>query len=290
MNELTQWIKDSETKSELHFRQVVHIILHAISRSRDLQPQMLMKGGILMAIRYNTGRLTRDVDFSTQKHYRDFQENGQEAFISLLDSSIRQSAELLDYGIRCRIQSHKIKPREEGNFQTLELKVGYAIVSEINQLKRLEKGSSPHIVSIDYSFNEIISDISFLQVEDDIEIQTYGEITLLAEKLRAILQQEENKKSRGQDIYDIHYFLKTYGISEDKKSFLLTELINKAASRNLHIHHQSILSPVIYDRSKIRYEALKDEIELLPDFDEAFNIVKDFYISLPWLISSKENA
>ena len=111
MSEIADWIEEAGIQSEKEFRRVVHIILSAISESNRLKPEMIMKGGILMAIRYHTGRHTRDIDFSTREHYARFSEK-EDKFIESLDSSIKQqSAVLAEYGIACAIQGWEIKPK-----------------------------------------------------------------------------------------------------------------------------------------------------------------------------------
>lgn len=45
----------------------------SIGQSRSLQTKMVMKGGLLMAIRYASTRFTRDIDFSTAGVYREAQ-------------------------------------------------------------------------------------------------------------------------------------------------------------------------------------------------------------------------
>lgn len=56
------------------FRQAVHIILQAIASSDYLQPRMIMKGGMLMGLRYQSSRFTEDIDFSTSLRYTDIDE------------------------------------------------------------------------------------------------------------------------------------------------------------------------------------------------------------------------
>jgi len=47
---LAQWVASSPDKQR-GFREAVHIILTAIGKSADLSSRMVMKGGLLMAIR-----------------------------------------------------------------------------------------------------------------------------------------------------------------------------------------------------------------------------------------------
>jgi hypothetical protein len=96
-----------------------------------------MKGGVLLAIRYKTGRHTRDIDFSTNLHYRDFQKN-EETFVQDLNDEIKQSAETMPYNIACEVQSFKVEPKVDGNFQTLKLTIGYASKNDLRSMKRLQ--------------------------------------------------------------------------------------------------------------------------------------------------------
>ncbi|MEK6348289.1 MAG: nucleotidyl transferase AbiEii/AbiGii toxin family protein [Burkholderia sp.] len=282
MTTVEHWVDDAVEAREKRFRSVVHIVLCAIGASHDLKPVMVMKGGVLMAIRYATGRHTTDVDFSTHVHYREFAA-GQHGFIERLNDAIQQAAERLNYGIACSIQSTDLQPHVEGNFQTLRIRIGYAPKGNASAMKRLADRQSPQVVQIDYSFNEIIGDVDFLGVDGELEIQTYSETTLLAKKLRAILQQEERQRSRRQDIYDLHYFLTHWGVDRERTERVLRLLIEKAASRGLAIDRLSMAAPAIYARSQREYADLAPTIEgELPPFDVAFAKVRQYYEALPW--------
>ena len=71
MNEvdIERWVADAPTHQR-GFREAVHIILDSIGHSRNLQARMVMKGGLRLAIRYDSSRFTRDLDFSTTEQYR----------------------------------------------------------------------------------------------------------------------------------------------------------------------------------------------------------------------------
>ena len=66
---LAQWVATAPDEQR-GFREAVHIILAAIGKSADLSSRMVMKGGLLMAIRYDSTRFTRDIDFSTLEKHR----------------------------------------------------------------------------------------------------------------------------------------------------------------------------------------------------------------------------
>lgn len=282
--DITRWIAAADNATEQTFREAVHTILFAIASSANLQPQMIMKGGILMAIRYETGRFTKDIDFSTDTHYRDFAA-GQAQFVKELDTAIQEAVHQLGYQLDCRLQgTPKIQPRTGGNFQTLHMSVGYARFGT-NEHVRLMRGEAPKTVQMDYSFNELVHDIDLLGMDEtDTPLRAYGELTQVAEKLRAIMQQVSRDRARGQDVYDLYHWLNHHPIADDqRKAALLSVIREKAASRDITATQSSMADPEIRVRSRPVYDALADTISgELPPFDEAFDAVQAFYESLPW--------
>lgn len=282
--EIVAWVAEAGSADERSFREAVHTILFAIASSASLQPQMIMKGGILMAIRYETGRFTRDIDFSTPLHYQTF-EAGEGAFLEMLDKAIQEAAAKMPYQLDCRQQSFRLQPkREGGNFQTLHISIGYAYFGT-NEHKRLIKKQAIKTVQVDYSFNEEVHDMDLLCIDDgNVAVQVYGELTQIAEKLRAILQQPERNRARGQDVYDLHHVLSNYPIEGSARKALLLEVLKgKARSRDIEASPDSMADPRIKERSVAAYEELRATVEgELPDFEEAFMFVRKFYEELPW--------
>jgi len=59
---IEEWVS-SAPADRMVFRQAVHIVLSAIAGSEYLKPKMIMKGGMLLGIRYKSSRFTEDIDF-----------------------------------------------------------------------------------------------------------------------------------------------------------------------------------------------------------------------------------
>jgi len=286
MSEIDAWIGAARTDSERSFRRVVHIILNAISSQHELQSQMVMKGGILMAIAYHTGRYTKDIDFSTPKHYSEFQA-GKEQFIENIENAIKLAAATLPYGFACAIQSSEVRPGEAGNYQTLHLTVGYASRSNPGAMKKLAGKQAAQVVKIDYSFNELVGDLGMIDANGDENLQTYGQLTLIAEKFRALIQQgsagRQRGSSRGQDIFDLHSLLTQSPPSIEAQSHLVELLIEKSSARDVIARQNSMSEELIQQKSRTRYDSLVDEIDgQLPDFDKAYAFVRHFYEEMPW--------
>ncbi len=184
------------------------------------------------------------------------------------------------------MQSCKQQPAGEGaTFPTFKINVGYAYKGSGNAHKRLLSGHAPTVIRIDYSLNEPVEETDFFELDDGSRIQTYSLVEMVAEKFRALLQQEKRNRIRRQDIYDLHYVLSDHPLREDfvTKARILERLIAKAKSRNLVVSAESLSNPEIRRRSAAEYQTLADEIEGdLPPFDEVYGTVEIFYRSLPW--------
>ena len=108
---------------------------------------------------------------------------------------------------------------------------------------------------------------------------------MVAEKFRALLQQEVRNRSRRQDIYDLHYVLSGHPLCGDSltKARILARLVEKSRSRGLSVDPGAMSNPEIRRRSEARYHELASEIEGdLPPFEEIYDVVEAFYRSLSW--------
>ncbi len=119
---IQEWVEQSPDYRP--FRQAVHTILTAVSGTPDLQTAMVMKGGVLLALRYRSQRHTADIDFSTDIRLRDFD---LAAFRGALEQSLTDAVEQLGYGLDCRVQScRQSPPRADATFPTIQVSLGYA--------------------------------------------------------------------------------------------------------------------------------------------------------------------
>jgi predicted nucleotidyltransferase component of viral defense system len=284
--DLDAWVAQAPNEQERQFREAVHCTLEAIGSTANLRTQMIMKGGVLMAIRYDTGRNTRDIDFSTTEHYRDFKSSRQD-FITRINEALQSAAvDLLGYEIDLVVQSEKLKPREDGNFQTLHLKIGFAKRGS-KQHKRLYTNGSTSFVEVDYSFNEHIHDMDFVQLNEGAKLTVYGQLTQIAEKYRALLQLSERSRERGQDVYDLNHLLTRFRPDEESHELLLGFIVEKCASRELSITRSSLRNADLIARAQSGYIQIAHQVEgEVPEFHAAFEQVASFYEALPWLEKS----
>jgi predicted nucleotidyltransferase component of viral defense system len=279
--DLAAWVEKS-APDKRHFREAVHIVLSAIGASTALRSKMIMKGGLLMAIRYDSSRFTRDVDFSTQQKYI---QGAEEDLLVEFDEQLAISGEQLPYDTMCRRQRTEIRPaRPDAQFPTLSLSIGYAQRSKAVERTRLLNGQAPQVVQIDYSYNEAVYDVEVLGIGNGEKLQAYSFLNLLAEKIRSLLQQPLRKRNRRQDVYDLHLLITGCASINKGEQIRLLQLFRASCrERRIEPTQNSLSSDEIKVMAKAGYEDLAPEIEgELPPFDETYAIVQEFYESLPW--------
>jgi hypothetical protein len=279
--DFAEWVKRSGNSANAAFRQAVHTLMLAISQADSLQARMIFHGGLLLAIRFQGIRHTKDIDFVTEDKRVQIDE---QHFVASLNQALAVACENLPYGLDCRIQSCRVKPSGENrNFQSLKIGMGYAYKGAPGHW-RLVKGGAPTVIEIDYSFNEINQQIDTIQLVDGGKILAYSLPDLVGEKYRAMIQQKSRNRRRRQDAFDIYWLLKS-GYLEDSslKIRVYRSLLMKAESRQLTVNKNSLADEEIIERSKAEYATLADEIDgELPPFEEVYTAVRNYYECLPW--------
>jgi predicted nucleotidyltransferase component of viral defense system len=278
--DIKEWV--NQNSDYLAFRQAVHTILIAIAGTPFLQTSMIMKGGVLLALSYNSPRYTKDIDFSTATKRSDFD---LADFRRQLEESLIDAVETLGYGLDCRIQSCIQNPKsDDATFPTIQVSIGYASKGTPAH-RRLQAGGAADVVRIDYSLNEPVEETDLYELEEGSVIRTYSLVEMVAEKFRALLQQEQRNRVRRQDIYDLYYVLNDHPLRGDHrtKTRILERLIEKSRIRDLPVDPEAMSNPEIRRRSEEEYLKLAPEIEgHLPPFAKVYDFVETFYRSLPW--------
>ena len=279
--DIKKWVEDA-SKEQTEFRAAVHTLFWAISNSEFLRERMYIKGGLLLALRYQSTRFTRDADFSTSEMYVEFE---KDKFLAELKVRLSVAVESLDYNLDCRILSHKVNPSgDDKSFQTLSIKIGHAYKGS-KKHKTLIRGNCPSVLEIDYSFNEQSRKIDVVCIDgENNNLLAYSLPDLIAEKFRSIIQQKVRKRVRRQDAYDIFILMSKIELEKKKlKKDVLASLLLKSESRNLKVDRRSLRDEEVIRRSKADYETLAQEIEgELQPFEEVYGKIRKYYESLPW--------
>lgn len=274
------WVDAANGPKERALRQAIHTIIATIARNRLLHDSSYLKGGILLALRYNSTRHTTDLDFSNSASYS--KEYGQ-SVLDGLTSTLPVIIEELGYDLDCRLQSHDVQPSPDHTYVNLEMRIGYAAKGTPAH-RRLERGQAPDTLSIDYNFLESVPETELIEIGDDGTLAVYGLTTLIAEKFRAMLQQASRNRMRRQDVYDLNYLMERIDpLDPIDRARTLEVLIAKCKERDITPTRDSMANDEIYQRAQAEYANLAAEVEgPLPDFDTSFRRVRQFYEGLPW--------
>jgi predicted nucleotidyltransferase component of viral defense system len=281
--DLTAWVDEELRPERKAFRQAVQLVLRAIAQSPSLSAIMIMKGGLLLAVRYHSSRFTRDIDFSTSKR---LQEVDIPALVAMIAEALAPVSADNEHAIALRLQSYEIKPphRPGVNFPTLQMRIGYASRLEPKLLKRLEATGSTQVVQVDYSFNEWASGREQQEVDGG-HLLMYTFHDLVAEKLRSVLQQpiRGQGRPRYQDIYDIFLLLGT-PVDDGDKAIILGKFFEASKDRQVPLHKEALRDEQVIKLSREEYVTVLPDMILgpPPDFDVAYTTVREFFESLPW--------
>lgn len=279
---LKEWVEDAPDGRQRELRQAVHTVLLAVTQFRQAGLQAVMKGGILLAVEYDGDRYTKDVDFSTGARVNEIP---PERFEAVLNAALAEAAERLDYGLDCRVQSRAlIPPGEDKSWPTLQIKVGYAPLTDSGRHGRLGRGQATTVVAVEISYNEVITGSEWIELGDGVTVEVSTLVDLVAEKFRAMLQQPVRNRVRRQDAYDLYCLLESHGAElEAQAGAVRSALIAKAEGRGVRVHRDALRDAEVERRSREEYPQLANEIRReLPAFDEVYGQVRGYYESWPW--------
>jgi predicted nucleotidyltransferase component of viral defense system len=283
MIDLQAWVDVEKQPDRRVFRQAVQLVLRAIAQSPALSPLMVMKGGVLLAVRYHSSRFTRDIDFSTSRRIQDVD---VPALLATIKDALAPISADNEYALAVRLQSHEIKPpnRPEVSFPTLQMRIGYASRLEPRALQRLDTSGSPQVVQVDYSFNEWVSGTETQAVDGGV-LSMYAFHDLVAEKLRSVLQQPIRKRERYQDIYDLFLMLENSSpLDASDRHTILRKLIEASHDRQVHVHQAAMRDEKVRHMSHAQYDSVLPSMVVgtVPTFDLAYGAVQAFFEALPW--------
>ena len=269
-------------------RQVAEITLHAIALERRLGQSLVLKGGSLLAIAYGSPRFTADLDFTA----REFSADAPELIRSLLDPALIRAAAALGYaGLRCRVQTVKRRPRPDtftgADAPALKVTIGSA-GDKASEARNLDAGTAADVLELDISYREPLVSIEEIPLLGSVEpaaapyrLLVYSVVEIVAEKLRAYLQQTERDRGRRQDVYDLAYLIQEHGADLDRTD-VLAALRTKARARGIEPAPGMVDDPDRIGRAKRNWSTLKAEVGRIPEFEACFTVMREFYLSLPW--------
>lgn len=283
--DIAAWVERArEDPVQYRERQATEVFLSAVGMSSPYGEKLYLKGGTLMGIAYDSPRQTADIDFTAGLEPTAVV---VEEIRSVLNRNLARAAARLGYpDLVCRIQRIKRQPRtfEQASFPALEVTIACAVRGSREE-QRLHNGQCPNILRVDISFNEPVAAIQIIRLGDrGAFVHAYGLVDLVAEKLRALLQQLQRRhpRYRRQDVYDLARLIEAFPLDDGECRQILAALREKARSRDIEPQSGSLDDPEVARMAAAEWETMQLEMEELPDFHSCYTVVQAFYRSLPW--------
>lgn len=278
------WVEAARSNpAQYRDRQVTEIVLAAIGLTPSLNTNLVLKGGAVMALAFKSNRVTADVDFTSMAEPAGFANQ----IADDLNEILPQTAIRLGYpDLLCRVQTVRKMPKplnfEEFDFPALLIRIGSA-QRGTGEEKRLEVGRATRVLDIEISFRDQVYAFQELNLTGPgVAVRAFTLHEIIAEKLRALLQQPIRKRNRRQDVYDIAYLVETNELSDEDRRNILETLIEKCRTRGIEATPDSMDDPEVRRRAEVDWSTLALELDDLPPFDERFDMMRKLYLSLPW--------
>lgn len=277
---ISSWANQHNTSvTEARQRFAQYGILRAIANSQRLSRILVFKGGNALDFIWQPNRSTVDLDFSAdmQALTDDFDERILHRF---LERTLPATGRLL--GITYSVHSVARQPPGEGKtFVTLTAKIGYALEDDDRNRARMDsQRPSMMVIPIEISLNEPICADTQVLIDATHQLRVSSLEDIIAEKLRALLQQPLRNRTRRQDLLDIAVVLQS-GTSLNRSS-IATFLIEKARARDVPVSRTAFRDPEIARRASEDYCALANttRTKYVP-FDEALRSLLALTDDLP---------
>lgn len=279
------WVERARADPHAYLeRAATEIVMTAIGMTPELNDRVFLKGGVLMGIAYGSTRQTADLDYTATM---DPEPETGERIRAAIDSKLPIAAASLGYpDIAAKVQKVKYRPRPSSfagfHAPAIEMTVAYARREDPVYVRYL-KGQCPTVIDLEISFREpVFARTRLILGTSGTTIGAYATHELVAEKLRAFLQQEIRNRSRRQDIYDLAHLIGRFTFDVSERAMLLDLLRKKCAVREIVPNIDSLDDPKLITRARSEWDSMKLETGDLPDFDACHATVRAFYRSLPW--------
>ena len=178
------------------------VILDRLAQSRSLRSGLVLKGGNALRFAYQGCRSTKDLDFTVVDDDHALPNDG-DLIKQMIDKSLLKTEQR--FGVKAKCQSvHKNPPRPDASHPTYEVKVGYIFPNDKHFHNFADRDVST-TVPLEISFGDMVCEtIPLPLVEHEApRLLVCSLEDLIAEKLRALLQQPIRNRTRPQDVYDI---------------------------------------------------------------------------------------
>lgn len=179
------------------------------------------------------------------------------------------------FGVRLSVHSvRQMPPGPARSFPTFLVRIGYALPDETALLRRMDDGrTSPHVIDVEISVNEPLGDATTTLLAPSLPPLRVGTTEdIIAEKLRALLQQPIRNRQRRQDLLDIAVLLTLR--SDLNRGDIGRLFLLKSEARGIDACRSAFLDPEIRRRAAVGYEQLRETTRVLfVPFEDAWALL-----------------
>lgn len=275
------WARTSGVSvAEARRRYAQRAILVGLATQGVLRDALVFKGGNALDFVVQPNRGTVDLDF-TIDGLASQTVQGSDALSALVTEAMAEASRRYDL----TLQVNSVKQRPPGADKTrysYDVRVGYALPDEKSLRLRMERGMrSTQVIPIEISSNDVVCSYDYASISPglpQVKIATIEDI--IAEKLRALLQQPIRNRERRQDVLDIAVLLRLH--PDIDRSDIGRFLVLKCQARDIDPRKSSFLDSEVRRRAAIDYDALESTTRVLfIPFDEAWESLIAFVGELP---------
>ena len=230
-SDIRAWAEDTGvTNLEASIRFAQFAILHAIASSRTLSSALVLKGATRSTSSGNQTEARSTPFFCRHAGHGALEQPLSEDLIRrLLETALGVSTR--DLGVAFRIYKvDRQPPGPEKTFITYEVSIGYVLPDEKAALARMQRGIPVSTtIPVDISLNEPVCSDARVDVAATFALRVSDIEDIVAEKLRALLQQRIRNRFRHQDLLDIAVTRRSHPDMDPKR--VSAYLLEKARAR-----------------------------------------------------------
>jgi predicted nucleotidyltransferase component of viral defense system len=237
LQELDPWRKAwGVTMDEARQRFVQFVALESIAAAAGLRDLLSFKGGNALRFVYGNPRGTADLDFTADDALPD-----EGAHIrAALDAALRQGGNQFGVKLKCQRVDRK-PPKKQATLPTYDIGIGFQLPGD-RYFADFENPARmvPSVVKLEISFNDVVCETRRLPLSPSLPglLRVCSLEDILAEKLRALLQQVIRDRTRPQDAFDIARMVREHGQSLDRGK-IAEFLQQKCNARNIDVSRRS---------------------------------------------------
>jgi predicted nucleotidyltransferase component of viral defense system len=269
LEDLESWRRRTGvTADEARKRFAQFVSLESIAGEPGLRDVLSFKGGNALRFVYGSPRSTLDLDFTADSSFPDEQEHIRQ----VLDRALRQGGNL--FGMKLKCQRVERKPaKKQATLPTYDIAIGYQLPGD-RYFADLESPARlvATVVKVEISFNDVVCETQRrqLSLRHPAEIRVCSLEDILAEKLRALLQQVIRNRNRPQDVFDLARMVRDHGQALDLAK-VAAFLVQKSTARGIAVTRASFSADEVKARAAFEYDKviLDSTTDRIP-FEEAW--------------------